>query len=183
MGDDVLRGLLGHAVLDVHADVIGDRGVLDELPGREVAAAWSGRVGRVREIGIEALVLRFVMVRWLEVVSEVPFAEVRGRVAGFLEGFGEREVIGLQAGDAVGDEEAGVRAFLGQLLVLRNGFGNRAGGVDFCGLSTSLGTLCKTVDPYGSTICTRGISLGPSRLVTATEPGCSSRIPMRPVLP
>ena len=44
------------------------------------------------------------MVGGLEVVAEVPLTEVRGGVAGFLEGFSQGEVFWLQTRQAVGIE-------------------------------------------------------------------------------
>jgi hypothetical protein len=98
VGGDLLRGFFGHAVLDVHADVAGARRILDELPRREVAAAGAWRFRRVREVGVEALVLRLVAILGFEVVSKVPLAEVGGCIAGLPERLGERKVFTAEAG-------------------------------------------------------------------------------------
>ena len=105
-GADELAGLVGHALIDVATGVVLDRGIGDELPGGEVAAAGAGRLGRVRPVQVEALVARFVGVARFQVMAEVPLAEVRRRVTRGLERLGEGMVIGLEAGDAIGDEYA-----------------------------------------------------------------------------
>jgi len=81
-----------------------DGRVFDELPRGEVAVTGAGSARRVRPVQVEPLVARFVGVSCVKVLAEVPLTKVRGGVAGFLEGFGKREVFRLQAGDAIGDK-------------------------------------------------------------------------------
>ena len=107
-GADELAGLVGHAFVDVPSGFVLDLRIGDEFPGREVAttAAGAGSLGCVRPVDVEALVARLVGVSRFQVMAEVPLAKVRRRVTRNLECFGERMVVGLEAGDAIGDEYA-----------------------------------------------------------------------------
>ena len=100
---DERAGLVGHALVDVPAGLVLDRGVGDELPGREVAAAGARGPRGVGPVHVEALVLRFVGVAGGHVVPKVPLSEMAGGVARGLERLGEGVVVGLQARDRVRD--------------------------------------------------------------------------------
>ena len=119
MGRNILGGFFGHAVFDVHADFVGDGRVLDEFPRGEVTATWAGCVGSMREVGVEALVHRLVLVLRVfgQVMPEVPFAEMSGRIARFLKGLGQGKVIWFQARQAIRDEETGARPAFDELLI------------------------------------------------------------------
>lgn len=101
-------GLIGHALVDVSVRLVGDRRIVDELPRREIpaAAARAGCPGRMRPVDVKPLVAWLVGVARLEVVPEVPFAEVGGGVAGIPQPLGECVVVGTQSRERVRDEHS-----------------------------------------------------------------------------